>query len=109
MTNTQIIYSAALAHGFTADQLAQLAAAFNGDLPFHTFQDWKARGFHVKKGEKALFTADLWKYTSKPTKAQREAAAQAGEGSPEAAGHYYKKLSHLFSFSQVERDEPPTA
>ena len=37
--------------------------AYKGDLPFHTFQDWKSRGYSVKKGEHALFTADLWKYT----------------------------------------------
>ena len=102
MTNSQIIYNAALAHGFTEDQLSQLLEAYKGDLPFHTFQDWKARGYSVKKGEHALFTADLWKYTSKPSKAMIEAAAEAGSDAPEESPHYYKKLSHLFSFSQVE-------
>ena len=102
MTNSQIIYNAALAHGFTEDQLSQLLDAYKGDLPFHTFQEWKARGYSVKKDEHALFTADLWKYTSKPSKATNKAAEEAGKDAPEEAPHYYKKLSHLFSFSQVE-------
>lgn len=102
MTNSQIIYNAALAHGFTEDQLSQLLDAYKGDLPFHTFQDWKARGYSVKKGEHALFTADLWKYTDKPSKATIQAAQEAGQDTPETSPHYYKKLSHLFSFSQVE-------
>lgn len=103
MTNSQIIYNSALAHGFTEDQLIQLLEAYKGDLPFHTFQEWKARGYSVKKGEHAIFTADLWKYTSKPSRAMIEAAQEAGRDVPEESPHYYKKLSHLFSFSQVER------
>ena len=43
MTNSQIIYNAALAHGFTEEQLSQLLDAYKGDLPFHTFQEWKSR------------------------------------------------------------------
>lgn len=106
MTNSQIIYNSALAHGFTEDQLSQLSDAYMGDLPFHTFQEWKSRGYSVKKGEHALFTADLWKFTNKPSKAMIEAAAAAGQDAPEDAPHYYKKLSHLFSFSQVEPIKP---
>ena len=102
MTNSQIIYNAALAHGFTEDQLSQLLDAYKGDLPFHTFQEWKSRGYSVKKGEHALFTADLWKYTNKPSKATIKASEEAGKDAPEESPHYYKKLSHLFSFSQVE-------
>lgn len=102
MTNSQIIYNAAQAHGFTEEQLTQLLDAYKGDLPFHTVLEWNKRGFSVKAGEKALFTADLWKYTDKPSKATREAAEENGEEAPEVSGHYYKKLSYLFSFSQVE-------
>ena len=103
MTNSQIIYNAALAHGFTEDQLSQLLTAYKGDLPFHTFQEWKSRGYSVKKGEHALFTADLWKYTDKPSKAEVQAAEEAGKDAPESSPHYYKKLSYLFSMDQEER------
>lgn len=102
MTNSKIIYNAALNHGFTEEQLTQLMEAYKGDLPFHTFQEWKSRGYSVKKGEHALFTADLWKYTTKPSKAAVAQAEAAGKDAPEENPHYYKKLSHLFSFSQVQ-------
>lgn len=102
MTNTQIIYNAALSHGFTEDQLSQLLAAYMGDLPFHTFQEWKSRGYSVKKGEHALFTADLLKYTSKPSRATIQAAEEAGQDAPDESPHYYKKLSYLFGMNQVE-------
>ena len=109
MTNTQIIYNAALAYGFTADQLNDLLTAYNGALPFHTFSEWSRMGYQVKAGEHALFCADLWKYTDKPSKATREAAAQATDSSdnePQATGHYYKKLSDLFAANQVEKATP---
>ena len=109
MTNSEIIYNAALAHGFTEDQLSQLLQTYRGDLPFHTFQEWKARGFSVKKGEHALFTADLWKYTEKPSRAMIEAAKADGKDAPESAPHYYKKLSHLFAANQVEPIKLKTA
>ncbi len=111
MTNTEIIRKAAEAHGFTLAQLDELAHAFNGDLPFHTYAEWKSRGYHVKRGEKAIFAVELWKYTSKPSKAQQDAQAETTEGETpeEAAGHYFKKLSHIFSAAQVERDDAPKA
>lgn len=105
MTNSEIIYQAAQAHGFTSAQLDQLMEAFRGDLPFHTFADWIARGYHVKRGEKALFTAELWKHTSKPTKAQRERAAAEGKEAEETP-HFYRTTAHLFGFNQVERNAP---
>ena len=106
MTNSQIITQAAQAHGFTAEQLQALTIAYRGDLPFHTFAEWKSRGYHVKRGEHALFTADLWKYTDKPSKAQREAAVQNGDDAPASDGHYYLKTSYIFGAHQVEPDAP---
>ena len=102
MTNTQIIYDAAIAHGFTDEQLIQLIEACKGDLPFHTFQEWKSRGYSVKKGEHAIFTALLWRFTNKPSKATIEAAEAAGNEEIGENPHYYKKLSHLFAANQVE-------
>lgn len=61
------------------------------------------RRYSVKKGEHALFTADLWKYTSKPSKATIQAAEEAGQDAPKESPHYYKKLSYLFGMNQVER------
>ena len=67
----------------------------------HTFYYWKKEGKSVKKGEKALTECYLWKYTTKPSKEQREkAAAEGKEAAPDP--HYYPTKSHLFSCLQVE-------
>ena len=109
MTNNELIYNAALNHGFTEDQLTQLMTAYNGDRPFHTFQEWRACGYSVKKGEHAIFSTQLWRYTNKPSKATIQAAQEAGEDAPQDSPHFYKKLFHLFSFAQVEPLKKKTA
>ncbi len=102
MTNNEIIYKALQAKGFSEDQLTQLMQAFRGDLPFHTFAEWKARGYYVRKGEKAFLAVPLWKYTDRPNMAARKAAEEAGEEiNPDP--HYYKKMSYIFGFNQVEK------
>lgn len=66
----------------------------------HTFDHWKKEGKSVKKGETHLIECYLWKYTTRPSKAQREAAeAEGKEASP--APHFYPTKSHLFSCLQV--------
>lgn len=104
MTNSNIIFNAAIAHGFTEDQLSQLLDAYKGDLPFHTIPEWSRRGYHVKTDAAPLFTCDLWKHTSKPSRAAIEAATEAGEDVPEHSPHFYKKLSYIYSFAQVEKN-----
>ena len=104
MTNTEIITNALKARGMTDDQLSQLLDAYKGDLPFHTIPEWSRRGYHVKAGETPLFTCDLWKHTSKPSRAAIEAAQEAGEEVPEQSPHFYRKLSYIYSFAQVEKN-----
>lgn len=66
----------------------------------HTFDHWKKEGKSVKKGETHLIECYLWKYTTHPSKAQREAAeAEGKEAAP--APHFYPTKSHLFSCLQV--------
>ena len=66
----------------------------------HTFDHWKKEGKSVKKGETHLIECYLWKYTTRPSKAQREAAeAEGKEAAP--APHFYPTKSHLFSCLQV--------
>lgn len=69
---------------------------------FHTFAEWKRMGYSVKKGQHAALVCNLWKYTDKPGKAAREAAAQAGQDAPESDPHFYMAKSHLFNALQVE-------
>lgn len=106
MTNTEIIANTLKARGMTDDQLQQLLTAYNGDLPFHTIPEWSRRGYHVKAEEKPLFDCYLWKHTSKPSRAAIEAAQEAGEDVPENSPHFYKKLSNIYSFAQVEKNAP---
>ena len=83
-------------------------AVFNAMLAadtFHTFAEWKRMGYSVKKGQKAAITCNLWKYTDKPGKATREAAAQAGQDAPESDPHFYMAKSHLFNALQVEKSK----
>lgn len=82
--------------GTTHDAEIILAAS-----ELHTFDYWKKAGKSVKLHEKALIECYLWKYTTKPSKAQREAAeAEGKEAAPDP--HYYPTKSHLFSCLQVE-------
>lgn len=107
---------------YPADQLATRRANVNVTIPegsdetpesafnallaadcFHTFAEWKRLGYSVKKGEKAALTCMLWKYTDKPGKAAREAAAAAGKDAPESDPHFYMSKAHLFHALQVQR------
>lgn len=84
--------------------IADVEIMFAAD-ELHTFDYWKKEGKSVKKGEKALLECYLWKYTTKPSKEQREkAAAEGKEAAPDP--HYYPTKSHLFSCLQVESSKP---
>lgn len=89
--------------GTTHDAEIMLAAS-----ELHTFDYWKKEGKSVKLHEKALIECYLWKYTTKPSKAQREAAeAEGKEAAPDP--HYYPTKSHLFSCLQVQDSKPAPA
>lgn len=89
--------------GTTHDAEIILAAS-----ELHTFDYWKKAGKSVKLHEKALIECYLWKYTTKPSKAQREAAeAEGKEAAPDP--HYYPTKSHLFSCLQVQDSQPAPA
>lgn len=72
---------------------------------FHTFAEWKRMGYSVKKGQHAALVCNLWKYTDKPGKAAKEAAAAAGQDAPETDPHFYMAKSHLFNALQVEKSK----
>lgn len=103
MTNAQIIYQAANAHGFTEDQLSQLLDAYKGDLPFHTAAEWSMRGYQVQKNAVPLFDCYLWKHTNKPSAATIKAAQEKGDEAPEQSPHFYQRLSYIYGPAQVER------
>ena len=126
MTNEEIILKSVQAHltpaqrheiaaaAYTPEQIAHAVEHIPDGLDelaaaqIHTFGFWKQNGKSVKRGEKALFTCPLWKYTDKPSKAQRDAAEAAGEEA-KAHPHYYPTTSYMFSCLQVENNKPAPA
>ncbi len=60
----------------------------------HTFATWKELGFIVRRGEKAVDSFSIWKYTTKKKPNQSEEEAQA-------EGHCFLKFSHFFAAHQV--------
>lgn len=101
MTNNEIIYSEAIAAGIYTQEQADAILAADRPLPIHTFPEWLRMGYGAKKGEKAAIKTRLWKYTTKPTKAAREAAELAGK-EPDADPHYYLAPAYLFTTAQVQ-------
>ena len=65
MTNEQIIYNATRVFlGIDEATAGQLLMA--GQFPaFHTYEAWKEIGYQVQKGQKASFSASIWKMTEK--------------------------------------------
>ena len=126
MTNEEMILKSVQAHltpaqrheiaaaAYTPEQIAHAVEHIPDGLDelaasqIHTFGFWKQNGKSVKRGEKALFTCPLWKYTDKPSKAQRDAAEAAGEEA-QAHPHYYPTTSYMFSCLQVESNKPAPA
>lgn len=67
----------------------------------HTIHEWNRQGKRIKTGETALISCHLWQFTTKPSKAQREAAEAEGKEAAEHP-HFYPTKAHLFSCLQVE-------
>ena len=101
MTNTEIIYKAAITHGIPQEQLD--ACLQRGDLPYHTAADWSKRGYQVRKDAAPLFDCYLWKHTNKPSAATIKVAEDAGKEAPKQSPHFYQKLSYIYGPAQVER------
>ena len=108
MTNEQIIFSAE--QNLAKDGLLkytgrvlQFQDVSGGIVEFketeqiHTFQYWKANGYRVRKGEKAVARFAIWKRT-----AEKETKTQEGEPVIIPAKMFLKE-SCFFSASQVEK------
>lgn len=80
-----------------------------------TFDQWSRNGYTVKKGEKSILTADIWKYIEK---SETLSAARADEinknnmmegdrvykaGDVIKSGDYITKTAYLFTADQVEK------
>lgn len=63
--------------------------------PIHTYQHWKESGYQVRKGEKAVASFGIWKYTSKANGKSEEEAQEKG--------FCFMKTAFWFKASQVDK------
>lgn len=82
MTNAEILNMECAVRGIVED--------------VHTFARWKQLGYHVRKGERALFSTNLWK----PGIRKRD--AEATEDEDNKSGRMFLCKAYLFGKSQVE-------
>lgn len=87
MTNEEIIFRA------QCDLVRQglLDVDEDGIEPIHTFEAWKALGYSVMKGQKAICKLAIWK----------QGKRKAKEGEEEGKAFFFLKESHFFKASQV--------
>ena len=96
MTNQEIIMQEVLKNKvFTKEEVKQLILE-HGELPIHTFEGWKERGYTVKKGEHARIITKLWKMRRTRVKEEEN------EEEEQNAGFILTK-AFLFTFEQVEK------
>lgn len=112
--NSSIILAAGIEAG-AINPLALLDYFQNGRMPaVHTFDAWQKAGFKVRKGEKAAFSARIWKHVEKPVvlTAEDVAAMNAGnmvegieyhEGDTISRENFIKKNAYFFTYAQVEK------
>lgn len=114
--NVTIILEAGFASGVYGYEELKNYLTF-GTIPnYHTFAAWKQAGYIVKKGQKAAFKADIWKYVEKKGTMTEEEAERLnsimtgpnGEplhkaGDETTSSRYIKKLSFFFGPDQVEK------
>jgi hypothetical protein len=112
---TLIMWAGIEAGVFNADDLANYL--FKCRMPeYHTFNEWKRRGYIVKKGSKAAFSCRIWDYktTKKGTYTADEAeklnaiminsdGSKVKEGDPKMSSDYYKFNAYFFGLDQVEK------
>lgn len=66
-TNEKIIFKATCAY-LGIDEPTGGALVLAGRFPaYHTYQAWQECGYQVQKGQKAAFSARIWKMTEKKT------------------------------------------
>lgn len=94
MTNNTIIALAVLENKLMSK--TELVNVINetNDLPFHSFNEWKARGYRVKKGEHGVFKAALWQKTNYSEEQLKEKNKDSN--------WFYLVSTSLFSREQVE-------
>ena len=106
MTNAQIIFAervrllkegkiGATGRFYTGLDLEGNETTFPEPEEIHTFAAWKAAGYAVKKGAKAIAKFPVWKYSTKTVENE--------DGEEEEQSRMFMKTAAFFSREQVER------
>ena len=72
---------------------------------YHTFDVWKKAGYMVRKGEKAAFSALIWKHIADGSKDAEPETETDGETEEKAGPDFIHKVAYLFGPAQVEKME----
>lgn len=84
---------------FKAVNMAGEVIEYKETETIHTFQAWKAQGFSVKKGSKAVAQFPIWKHTSK----KETLPMEDGTSEEVETSKMFMKVASFFSASQVEK------
>lgn len=98
MTNLEIIYESAVHKKIFTQAQADAFLTATGDLPIHTFAEWRKMGYCVRKGEKAKLVCDIWRMTNYKKK-------ETEDDTEEKKDHFYLKTAYFFTAEQVEKIE----
>ena len=103
MTNEEIIIRTATVLGLFTPEFIESCLASGHELPLHTFQGWKERGYFVKKGEKGT-PITIWNYANKK-EVVKGRDRMTGEITEEEInnGHYYQHKAFFFTINQVRK------
>ena len=117
MTNEQIIFDRSMVlmeqgilkgSGEFGTRITEEGEEEQFELPesIHTFNGWKARGYQVKKGEKAVAKFNIWKHTRKMLKTDTESEElnKMNQMVNEQGGQtsMFMQMSAFFTAAQVE-------
>ena len=98
MTNFQLIANAAIGAGlYTMDEVVSILNEY-GELPLHTFAEWKSRGFAVRKGEHAKLTTQIWKF-----KGRGKQTVEVSEDDDKNSRNFYLTKAFFFTADQVDK------
>ena len=98
MTNAEIIFKAAVLTGVYTEQEAAEYLQTLGCLPLKTFNEWKKRGYKVKKGEHAVLKTAIWM----PKTGKADTDKKADDEESEENDGFYQKVACFFKAEQVE-------
>ena len=94
MTNEQIIFNAQI----ELLNEGKIGVDSNGNLEeIHTFQRWKAKGYRVRKGAKAIIALQIWKVAAK----KKQGTNSSDDDTDDDEIKYFLKKAFFFSASQV--------